>query len=89
MVAQVLGALVPTGLLAYFFEWLLRRFVGQPVVRVFVANAVSLAISTIAGGYGNADYGPPQFLPSFLLYGLAQLIWLVVMLVRQRRQRAT
>jgi hypothetical protein len=84
---DVLGALVPTGLLAFFFEWVMRRFIGGPVARVFIANAVSLAISTVAGGYGHADYGPPQFLPSFFLYGLAQVVWLVVMLLRQRGQR--
>ncbi len=88
LVAEVLGALVPTGLLAHLFEWLFRRFLRRPVIRVLVANALSLAIATIAGGYGNADYGPPQFLQSFLLYGLAQLVWLVVMLIIQRGRRA-
>jgi hypothetical protein len=88
-VIDVIAGLVPTGLLAFFFEWGLRRIVSAAISRILVANVASLAVATVAGGYGYADDGPPLFMFALLKYALPQAIVLVAMLIMNRgRKRA-
>jgi hypothetical protein len=87
-IASMMGALIPTALLAFFFEWTLRRPIAATVPRVVTANVVSLAITTVIAGFGLADGGPPVFDRAFLQYLLPQAVWLVVMLILTRRRKA-
>jgi hypothetical protein len=79
--------MVPTGLLAHFFEWALRRVMGRTEPRVVTANVISLVVATVAAGFGYADGGPPQFYHGFIQNLLPQVIWLIIMLIAKHPRK--
>jgi hypothetical protein len=86
-IASFVGALLITWLLTYLFDWLLRRWISSPIPCLLVAAVVSLALCTVAGGYGFADRGPPVFAAAFLAYVLPQLVSLGLMLLFRRGRK--
>jgi hypothetical protein len=84
----LLGALVPTGLLAALFVWLPGRYIKPIGARALVANVLALFVATLIGGYGLADGGPPRFDDAFFGYWLPQAIWLVVWILTLRDRQA-
>jgi hypothetical protein len=89
-IGGVLGALAITYLLTRLALWLLKRM-GDDTRRILVAYAAVFVFSVMAGGYGLANGGTPDFLRPALLYGLPLLLWLVVdfLALKGRRARRT
>jgi hypothetical protein len=87
-IASFVGVLVLfTWLLTSLFDWLLRRWINSPIPRLLVAAVVSLALCTVAGGYGFAGGGPPDFAGAFLIYVLPQLVSLGLMFLFRRGRK--
>ena len=75
-VAFLIGALIPTGVLAALFIWMPGRYVTSIVLRAGIANALALVGAALIGGMGMADGGPPKFDAALVAYALPQAIWL-------------
>lgn len=84
--AMLLGALVPTFLLSRLLLWITKRWNGG-VPRLLLVHVICGALAVVASAYGYPDSGAPDWSRS-LVYIVAQLIWLVVDLVRGRRHQS-
>ncbi len=78
----LIGAIIATALLTAFFHWISRAW-PLSYGKVVAVNVNSLIIAIFVAAAGMADGGPPNFGAS-LYYVLAQLIVLIVDLVRTR-----
>jgi hypothetical protein len=74
LVAEMLGALVPTYLFAALFVWLLKRFLSGSALAI-VANALSLGAAFVLAAYGHDDGSGPRWSAGYL-YVLPQIVWL-------------
>lgn len=83
---QLIGALLPTGLLAAFFRWLFRKL-GRTIHPVAV-HALSLLTCGTLGMLGRADgrdlWSVNRFADALTVYLLPQAVWLFLELVRRR-----
>lgn len=68
------AGLVPTYLLRRLFMWLTKRWDGG-LGRMLVCNMLSLAVATIAAGFGMADGGPFKGGTAFFTYAIPQACW--------------
>lgn len=82
-VAMILGALVPTFLVSRLLLWLSKRWSG--IGRLVLVHLVSAAAACVISALGHADGGSLDWSYS-ALYIIAQLIWFVVDLFRERRK---
>lgn len=87
-IAFLLGGL----LLTFLVSRVLRATVFRRVsgwTRVLGANALTLGVATLVGGFGFADGAPPRFGYALTAYALPVLFWVVVDAIRDRRASAT
>ncbi|TPK96410.1 hypothetical protein FJ934_09710 [Mesorhizobium sp. B2-4-12] len=84
--AVLLGALVPTFLLSRLLLWITKRWNGG-VARLLLVHVICGALAIIAAAYGYSNTGAPDWSRG-PVYIVAQLIWLVVDFVRDRRRQS-
>lgn len=77
IIGAVVGGLLITFLIRRFWLWALKRIQDEKL-RVFIAAALTLALSSVIGGLGYADGGPPRFLYAAMIYVVPTIMWLVV-----------
>ena len=80
-IAFFVRSLVPTGILAAVFVWIIGRFVKPLFARAFIANAAALGVAVVIAGYGMANGRQPVFADALTTYALPQAIWLAVWIV--------
>ncbi len=83
----IVGALVGSYLLSRLALWLLKAM-GDKRDRILGAHGATFAFVTVAGGYGYADGGEPQFLHAAEIYILPIILWLAIDLLALRGRRA-
>ena len=84
LVGQYVGAIVITYILMRLVMLAFRKGKYKPR-SVIISACIALIISTILGGYGFADGGPPVFITAFSIYALPALISMGIELFRVSR----
>jgi len=93
-IAFALGGLIPTGIIAALFVWVMGLFTRlsaarKPVVRSAVANGASLVACMLVAVFGLGDRSLAAFGAVFVAYFPAQVVWFVVwFFVLKRRKGA-
>jgi hypothetical protein len=79
ILATFFGAFLGMGLISRLALWLTKRLGKDTPRHLMVAHGIAIAFATVLAGFGQAeDGGPPRFLYAFLLYGGADLLWIVL-----------
>ena len=83
LAGQIVAMMLFTGI----FRWVIGKL-GVPEPYSTVTGAVgALTLATVAGGYGFADGGPPQFEQAFATYLPAAIIVLLFGLLTPQKKK--
>lgn len=87
MIAEMIGALLPTGLLAALYHWLFRRIHSRaPRTLVHVLSWLSCsALYMLGTGDGGSLWSLGRLGNGLALYALPQIVWLTGDAIRSRR----
>lgn len=91
LIAYLVGAFGSTFLVSRAMLWLLAKLDGGklpgPNGRLYLAHALTTAITFAAAGFGLADGGPFAGLAAAKYFAPPLLFWLIVDLMRRRSKR--
>lgn len=85
VIAFMLGGLIVTFLVSRLVRNTVLRKLPDPP-RALASGAITLAITTVLGGFGMANGGKPNFVGPFALYFIPTAIWVVVDMWRDRHR---
>ena len=79
LLARMTGALIAVFFLGALFDWLIVKRLGlQGIKRVGMLGLILITFSTLLGGFGSADGGPPKFELAFGMYFWPVIIFMIV-----------
>ena len=86
VVGGFIGGLLGCTLLSIMWWRLLKGFVESVGPRLILTQLLSLATTTVLGGYGYAEKNaPPVFLDAFLSFAPAQVVVAIIMAIWLRK----